>query len=560
MANRDVLTRGLLFEHGSYIARMVVPVDVRSELGKREFRTNLKTAHPGHAAAEAKKKKAEWRALIMAARQANGPEAMKSVVAEWKLNQNREANGLLNRDSLLETYGVNPDDHRAVIGTQDHLDGLAALTKIIYGAVRGQPAPSFLSDALTAAGLDDGPEARRQIGKALLSLENSRMLKSQADHDAAEANAALSQSARSHSRARAFENREFQTDLAPKGRSLVMSGTKISELLKHWQRHKPKNAKEAAKEEHCIRRLTEFMGGDVDTGLVSRVRVGDFWLALKNFPARRNASELAKMNFNQLVATGLPPIGPSALFQWQITFKSIWKHGLKYDLVTDNPFVVIDQKVDKSELEGEPWSPQEIKGWFSGPMFTGHGGDYDRATVGTIVTKDWRWWLPVLSLWSGTRLNEWAAAPLADVRQIGEGWFLDLTNRPVGGDDPLRIKNKGSRRLVPIHQRLIDLGFLEYVRSQTGTHLFPDLHGFTLHPASRAANWFSKVRKPGQKTIHELRHTFKYQVRSTKASEEVSDLITGHQNGSMGRKYGQGVDPAVLTEAVAKVTFPTFPL
>jgi hypothetical protein len=39
-------------------------------------------------------------------------------------------------------------------------------------------------------------------------------------------------------------------------------------------------------------------------------------------------------------------------------------------------------------------------------------------------------------------------------------------------------------------------------------------------------------------------------------SEEVHDALTGHSNGSVGRRYGRGVPLTVLAEAMARVVYP----
>ncbi|MBB5661146.1 site-specific integrase [Brevundimonas halotolerans] len=534
--------KGLKVEHGSYVVRMIVPADVRTLFGKAEFRHNLKTSNPVTAETEAARIRSEWKAMIAEARDGASPEKIKLLVDAWKCRQPRMESNVSRRGAVLSRYGL---DDVTANGGDDHADAISSLMRLMHHAVRGQADPAFFVSALREAGLPDTAEGRKQLGRAILEIEHARMLKGQA--------AALAE------RTRAFEAKAFGGSTEPK----KLAGVKISELHNHWRKHRPKAPKEAAKEDQYVKRLTEFMGGDVDIALISKVKAGDFWLALQLLPARRTSAKLAKLDFNALIATGEPPIGDAALFQWQLFLKALFKHAEKFGMNEGNPFSVVEHKLDKSELQGSAYTPEEIEQAFKLPLFTGHDGSHFRHKVGCIVTKDWKYWLPIASLWSGTRLNEWASAKAAHIKQIDGGWFLDLRDRSLAMGDPTRVKNKGSRRLVPIHQKLIELGLLDYAQRHPEGWLFPELHASEKRTASTiASNWLGQNRKLSGITlnVHELRHTFKQAARSSGMSEEISDLITGHTSGGMGRKYGAGVDPKVLTSAVARIDFPTFPL
>lgn len=536
--------KGLKVEHGSYVVRMVVPADVRAGIGKVEFRHNLQTLNPITAEAEATRIRSEWKALIRQARDGASPEKIRQAVNDWKRRQPHSASNISRRSAVLARHGL---DDVSANGGDDHADALSTLMRSLHHAARGHGEPNFLKSALSEAGVPDTPESRKLVGRAILEIEQALMLSGQA--------------AVATERARSFQSKVFGGAI---GEPIKLTGVTINDLLLHWRRHHPKPPKETAKEDQYVRRLMEFMGGDVDLGLITKVKAGDFWLALKRFPARRNSTKLAKLDFNALIQTGERSIGEAALFQWQLFLKSLFRHADKYEMTSGNPFVVIEHRLDKSELQGAAYSPQEIEQAFSLPLFKGHDGSHFRQRPGEMVVKDWKYWLPILSLWSGTRLNEWASAKTGDIRQIGEDQFLDLRQRSLAMGDPTRVKNKGSRRLVPIHPKLIELGFLEYVDGLPEGWLFPELHRSEKRTASTiASNWLGQNRKLGgvSLNVHELRHTFKQAARSGGVSEEISDLLTGHANAATGRKYGAGVrDPKILTDAMALISYPTFPV
>ena len=65
-----------------------------------------------------------------------------------------------------------------------------------------------------------------------------------------------------------------------------------------------------------------------------------------------------------------------------------------------------------------------------------------------------------IGMFTGARLNEICQLDIADVKQDGDTWFLNITDE---GDDNKRIKSKAGRRKVPLHSELIRLGFLDFV-------------------------------------------------------------------------------------------------
>ena len=167
------------------------------------------------------------------------------------------------------------------------------------------------------------------------------------------------------------------------------------------------------------------------------------------------------------------------------------------------------------------------------------------------------------------RLDE--IGPLsADELHLESGiWVFDLRKRDLKG--PRRVKNHGSRRLVPVHPRLVEVGFLEYAERQSAW-LFPDLP----HDGSESGDttagfskWFGRWRRDNgfhsaeKQDFHSFRGTFKEACREAEIEEEIHDRLTGH-DGSPGKKvsrqnYG-GASVKLLARNMEKVDFPTFKL
>lgn len=84
--------------------------------------------------------------------------------------------------------------------------------------------------------------------------------------------------------------------------------------------------------------------------------------------------------------------------------------------------------------------------------------------------RDAAFWLPKISLYSGMRLNEAAGLKIRDVYVVNGIWVFDLSEH--------QLKNEHSKRLVPVHSKLIQLGVLEFYGKQKAASefmLFPEL-------------------------------------------------------------------------------------
>ncbi len=116
-----------------------------------------------------------------------------------------------------------------------------------------------------------------------------------------------------------------------------------------------------------------------------------------------------------------------------------------------------------------------------------------------------------------------------------------------GADDDRTLKTKGSHRLVVIHQDLIDLGFIEYVEGLPACgRLFPapkpNPTGWYGHNFGK--RWGVYLREVAEletpvSPSHSFRHSFKTMCREAGIPEEIHDAITGHDDGSVSRRYGE---------------------
>ncbi len=228
--------------------------------------------------------------------------------------------------------------------------------------------------------------------------------------------------------ARQFDATHFPDNPANAfAKPVVMTGVTLKALYESFAANGGKGRKrsksQVIKDDQVVLRLGEFLGGeDVDVGLFTKLKAKEFWTALKKLPARRNGLEMRTMTFPQLVAMGGEPIGNSALYAFRSTLNRMFSYGVEADMIDLNPITAIKHDFERKKAkEDSIWEPDMIKSYFSGPMFTGHSDDRKdayRLQQGTTVTKDWKYWIPILLLFSGARTGEWAWATKATCRHL----------------------------------------------------------------------------------------------------------------------------------------------
>ena len=171
-----------------------------------------------------------------------------------------------------------------------------------------------------------------------------------------------------------------------------------------------------------------------------------------------------------------------------------------------------------------------------------------------------RYWITMISAYSGTRLNEICQLDLSDIQEQDGIWIFNLTNDL----EDKSIKTKSGNRIVPIHPHLLDLGFLDYVeevRNQKQVKLFPNLKkGSTSSYGSAISQWFGRylnkldIKKTG-KNFHSFRHTVVNQLISKQVYEPFIKELVRHSHGSITMDVYGGRKPleVLLNECVKEI-------
>lgn len=80
--------------------------------------------------------------------------------------------------------------------------------------------------------------------------------------------------------------------------------------------------------------------------------------------------------------------------------------------------------------------------------------------------KPERYWVPLIAMYSGLRLDEICQLHISDLRLVDDVWCFDINN--CGAK---KLKTVSSRRVIPIHPQLIKMGLWAIMRVERGERM-----------------------------------------------------------------------------------------
>ena len=187
--------------------------------------------------------------------------------------------------------------------------------------------------------------------------------------------------------------------------------------------------------------------------------------------------------------------------------------------------------------------------------------------------KPSRYWAVIIGLYQGMRLNEICQLHLSDIYTDNDGIAVIDINENGKATTKKHLKNKASRRTIPIHPTVLSLGFMDFVEARrkatrnTEALLFLDV-SWTADNLyrGRVSIWFNTVFKKSflaakdhKLNFHSLRHTFIKQAQNqARMSDRVSQELTGHEvkgTSSVHQGYSGRLKPVHLLEELSKLDY-----
>lgn len=259
------------------------------------------------------------------------------------------------------------------------------------------------------------------------------------------------------------------------------------------------------------------------------------------FP-KRSADSLtegeARAWVGALVTPKRSPVTVDAV--WVSSANIVFAWAAKRKRIRVNPFAGVKIDVPRTVIlrETKAFKPEEAQVILRAASAISNTRDaFPRA-------KRWVMWL---CAYSGARSGEIAQLRGVDVTSRGSFHVMRLT--PEAGD-----MKTSKARTVPVHEHLVEQGFIEMVRAHGDGPLFFNERAATeeakdpLNPTrspavktrGRLGAWVRQlgIDDPEVGPTHGWRHTFKQIAERVGITEKIHDAITGHVAPTEGRKYG----------------------
>ncbi|MBA8907893.1 integrase [Aminobacter ciceronei] len=262
---------------------------------------------------------------------------------------------------------------------------------------------------------------------------------------------------------------------------------------------------------------------------------------LVRFTRHDDARRLTKQNLMQWRDERLKTLSPKTVSDvYLASVRAVLRWAKENDRIDSNVAAEVRQDAPKRALSREKgFTLSEAQAILKAACVYVPKASDNPANSELPQTSAAKRWTPILCAHTGARVTEMTQLRKQDIRQEGDAYVLRIT--PDAG-----TVKAGGYRDVPLHQQLIDMGFLDFVDASPGGALFyPERKGrdpvkAAQTVAGRVSKWLQgdHLIPDGIQPNHAWRHRFKTVSNELGISERVSDAIQGHAGRTAGDGYG----------------------
>lgn len=326
-------------------------------------------------------------------------------------------------------------------------------------------------------------------------------------------------------------------------------GPGFLEVFESYLRERQPREKTVAEFRKSVSDFLSLHGGDVPIQAVTKQQVVGFKNLLLQKPKRLSPKQ-RKMRLREIVESTNPDtatISTGTVNKVLVPIHAVLEYAVQQGSIQSNPAQRVKATRTKSVTRARlPYTVDDLNKII--------------ASLNRADKHPERYWLPLLALFTGARLEEMAQLFVTDIREQEGIHFLNIAEIEEGQS----VKNLDSIRRIPIPPVLIKLGFLDLVkqRNKVGAKMLFDLKPYRGVYSHSFSKWYGRhVRqKVGisdqRKVFHSYRHSFKDAGRECGIETSLVDALQGHTDRSVSGSYGSGYSLKALDKAMRRIRYP----
>nr|WP_085633515.1 DUF6538 domain-containing protein [Marivita cryptomonadis] len=357
-------------------------------------------------------------------------------------------------------------------------------------------------------------------------------------------------------------------------RAVAGPGESVMEVFKVYAAENPNQVKPDTLNQarRDVGLFAQFVGHTCPITLIDKKQVREWKALLLKYPVKATESKAFEgMSFEQTVKhnaqVGKPTITPRTVNRHLSSLGAFCRWLVSHGYLDQNPVdgMTINKEKHSKTLT---FNAEQLNTIFRSPLFTGcQGADQPRLMKkpGNVMIRDHQYWVPLIMLFSGARPGEIGQLTINDVRQEHGHWIMHITD---DGEGEKSVKNDNSRRILPLHQELIELGLTDHharLKKAGNTRLFPEAtrnsRGQMMADFSRMfSRYLSGLGfKNGRGySLYSFRHGAADALRRAGYLDHQFKFLMGHGDTSMTGRYGM-IPQGMLDQRVELVNAIAYP-
>lgn len=349
------------------------------------------------------------------------------------------------------------------------------------------------------------------------------------------------------------------------------------EFMEYYRSNNNPTTDTISKHNLVIKSLLMYYGEDINVNEITAKDMQDYRAKLEKLPIKWSEKKAYKncKTLKEIIETrDKSGKDLSKLKTDTVETKYIAKVNAFFDYVSShennfkNPVTHLKYGNNKKKLNSTPreeFLDEELEAIFATDFYT-------RKLEVNIKNHIELVYAPILALYSTMRSNELSSLYTNDIKELDGVYFFDINN-----NDEKTTKTKKSKRYIPIHQKIIEAGFLDYYKhmnKQGNVRLWTNLKKIITNPDNDKGRygkeigvWFNKlvddyVTKDLSRVFHSLRkNAIDSLKQNSDASLEQRYAIQGHTDKSdsdvirMDKLYSNPMNPNRLKPFVDQMKY-----